>query len=138
MDIAALITWLLTAIGGFVMLGIYVSRGGHRAGADGGGTRLAPGLVFGHFALAAIGLVIWIIFVIAGGEALAWTAFVVLLPVALLGFTMFARWLSSRKASTVEANFPLLVVLAHGLFAAVTLVLVLLTALGIGVDSTMD
>ena len=136
MDIAALITWLLTAVGGFVMLGMYISKGGHRAG--GAETRLAPGLVFGHFALAAIGLVVWIIYVIAGGEALAWTAFVLLLPVALLGFTMFARWLSSRKASTVEANFPLMVVLGHGLFAATTLVLVLLTALGLGVDSTGD
>lgn len=136
MDIAALITWLITATGGFIMLGMYVSRGGHRAG--GAETRLAPGMVFGHFALAAIGLVVWIIFVIAGGEALAWTAFVLLLPVAVLGFTMFGRWLSSRRASTVEASFPLIVVLAHGLFAATTLVLVLLTALGIGVDATGD
>jgi hypothetical protein len=129
MGIAALITWVITAVGGFVMLGRWISRGGHRAGS---GTRLAPGLVFGHFALAAIGLVLWIIYVVAGGAALAWTAFVVLLPVALLGFTMFARWLPTVRqgGDTPESGFPVLVVAGHGLFAATTLVLVLLTALG--------
>jgi uncharacterized membrane protein len=41
---------------------------------------------------------------------------------------------SSGAEATVpaERRFPLAVVLAHGLFAVVTLVLVLLTALGIG------
>ncbi|HEU4424268.1 MAG TPA: hypothetical protein VFR67_17205 [Pilimelia sp.] len=129
MGIAALITWVITAVGGFVMLGRWISRGGHR---EGSGTRLAPGLVFGHFALAAIGLVLWIIYVVAGGAALAWTAFVVLLPVALLGFTMFARWLPTVRqgGDTPESGFPVPVVAGHGLFAATTLVLVLLTALG--------
>jgi hypothetical protein len=131
MDVAALITWLLTAGGGFVMLGMWLARGGHRPGS---GSRLPAGVVFGHFALAAIGLVLWIVYVAAGGEALAWIAFVVLLPVALLGFTMFARWLPARSSGTAESRFPVVVVLGHGLLAAVTLVLVLLAALGIGVD----
>lgn len=129
MGIAALVTWLITALGGFVLLGNWISRGGHRPGAE---SRLAPGLVFSHFGLAVIGLVLWIIYLFAETEALAWIAFVVLLPVALLGFLMFGRWLSSRRAATAEAGFPLVVVLGHGLFAAVTLVLVLLTALGVG------
>jgi uncharacterized membrane protein len=126
MDIAALITWLLTATGGFVMLGIWISKGGHRPGAD---SRLAPGLVFGHFGLAVIGLVLWIVFLVTGNDTLAWAAFVALLPVALLGFTMFARWLSSRRTDTVESRFPMVIVLGHGALAATTLVLVLLTAL---------
>jgi hypothetical protein len=126
MAIAALITWVLTAGGGFVMLGSWVSKGGHR----GGNTRLAPALVFSHFGLAAIGLVLWIIYLITSNDTLAWVAFVLLLPVALLGFTMFARWLGSRRdASTVDSSLPMPVVLAHGVFAATTLVLVLLTAL---------
>jgi hypothetical protein len=125
MDIAALITWLLTATGGFVMLGIWISKGGHKAGS---GTRLAPGLVFGHFALAAIGLVLWIIYVVANESVLAWIAFVLLLVVALIGFTMFARWLPVRRGDNVESRFPLAVVLGHGILAATTLVLVLLTA----------
>jgi hypothetical protein len=129
MDVAALITWLVTAVGGFVMLGVWISNGGHRSGS---GTRLAPGLVFSHFALAAIGLVLWIIYLVANEDSLAWIAFVLLLPVALLGFTIFARWIPARRGSSAESRFPVSVVLGHGLFAAVTLVLVLLTALGVG------
>jgi hypothetical protein len=129
MDIAALITWVRTAGGGFVMLGKWISKGGHRPG---GSTRLAPGLVFGHFALAATGLVLWIVYLVANESMLAWIAFGLLLVVALLGFTMFARWLPARRAGTAESNFPLAVVLGHGLLAATTLVLVLLTAIDAG------
>jgi uncharacterized membrane protein YeiB len=39
-------------------------------------------LIFGHFALAAVGLVVWILYVITDTTALAWTAFVLLVPVA--------------------------------------------------------
>ncbi|OKI44861.1 hypothetical protein [Micromonospora sp. CB01531] len=129
MAVAALITWLVTAVGGFVMLGIWISRGGHRPDS---GTRLAPGLVFGHFALAAIGLVLWIVYLAVDKTALAWVAFALLLPVALLGFTMLARWIPARRAGTAESRFPVPVVVGHGLFAAATLVLVLLAALGVG------
>jgi hypothetical protein len=131
MDIAALIAWLVTALGGFVLLGRWVAGGGHRAGS---GTRLAPGLVFGHFVLAAAGLVLWIVYLVTNTAALAWTAFVVLLPVALLGFTMFARWLAvaRNRAAVPEARLPVPVVVGHGLFAATTLVLVLLAALQTG------
>ena len=100
-----------------------------------------------NFGLAAAGLVVWIIFVINNSKALAWTAFIILLPVALLGFTMLARWLPGFRASRVqvragagtgpgaaavtapEQGFPVAIVLGHGLFATVTLVLVLLAAL---------
>jgi hypothetical protein len=129
MAVAALITWLVTAGGGFVMLGIWLSKGGHRPG---GGSRLAPALVFGHFALAVAGLLLWIGFLATDEAGLAWAAFAVLLPVALLGFTMLFRWLPARRAGTVDSRLPIPVVAAHGLFAATTLVLVLLAALGAG------
>ena len=136
MDIAALIAWLVTAVGGFVMLGTWIAKGGTRAPAT---TRLAPGLVFGHFALAAAGLVLWIIYLFADTTALAWIAFILLIPVALLGFTMFARWLPgyrNRAAATgdtaPEQHIPVVVVGAHGLVAVATVVLVLLAALGVG------
>ena len=129
MAIAALITWLITAVGGFVMLGRWISRGGHRPNS---GSRLAPGLVFGHFALAAIGLVLWIVYVAIDSDALAWVAFILLLPVAALGFTMLARWIPARRSGTAESRFPIAVVAAHGLFAATTLVLALLAALEVG------
>jgi uncharacterized membrane protein len=129
MAIAALITWLVTAVAGFLMLGRWISAGGHRPG---GSTRLAPGLVFGHFALAVLGLVLWIIYLAVDNDALAWVAFVVLLPVALLGFTMLARWIPARRTQVAESRFPVPVVAGHGVFAATTLVLVLLAALGVG------
>jgi hypothetical protein len=148
MSIAALITWLITAVGGFYLLGSWISRGGVRQQRDGTSRFPAP-VIFGHFLLAAAGLVVWIIYLFASKTALAWTAFIILLPVALLGFTMFARWIPvyrsrsaaiagggpgtmSATAGTVpaERSFPLPVVLAHGALAATTLVLVLLTALG--------
>jgi hypothetical protein len=144
-DIAALIAWIITAGGGFFLLATWVRGGGHR---QPGGSRFPPALIFGHFALAAIGLVVWIIYVANGSDALAWTAFVLLVPVALLGFTMFARWLptyrqrgtltgaakSATATAPAERNFPVAVVGAHGVFAVVTVILVLLSALGVGVD----
>lgn len=129
MAVAALITWVITALGGFIMLGIWISKGGHRPGS---GTRLAPWLIFSHFGLAVIGLILWIIYVVTDTTALAWVSFALLVLVALFGFTMVGRWLASRGARTAESSFPVLVVAGHGLFAVATLVLVLLTALGVG------
>ncbi|MGA5560302.1 hypothetical protein ACPCUV_03825 [Streptomyces platensis] len=142
MDIAALIAWVITALGGFYMLGTWLSRGGAKAGTS----RLPVPVLFGHFALAAVGLLVWIGYVITAKDALAWTAFGLLVPVALLGFTMLARWLPVHRARTAAATasatgeqqgpaeryFPVPVVAGHGLFAVVTVVLVLLTALGTG------
>lgn len=139
MDIAALIAWAITALGGFYMLGIWLSRGGVR----GGTSRLPVPVVFGHFALAAAGLVVWIIYVITDTDVLAWTAFGLLVPVALLGFTMLARWIPVYQARAAapaggeqsvpaERHFPVPVVAGHGLAAVTTVVLVLLSALGIG------
>ncbi|TGB17395.1 hypothetical protein E4099_03620 [Streptomyces palmae] len=129
------------------MLGTWIRRGGIRQQQT-GTSRLPAPVVFGHFALAAIGLVVWIIYLVADKDALAWTAFGLLLPVALLGFVMLARWIpvyreratagapagarGAEGAVPAERHFPVPVVLAHGLLAVATLVLVLLTALGIG------
>ena len=142
MEWAALITWVLTAGGGFVLLSIWLSRGGMQQQAE-GGNRIRPPLIMSHFLLAATGLVLWIIYVVTDSDALAWIAFVLLLVVALLGFAMFAIWLRRRQArspmtETVtpdtppEQHFPVAVVGLHGVLAATTLVLVLLTAIGVG------
>ena len=50
MDIAALIAWVVTAGGGFVLLGTWIARGGPRQ-AQAGASRFPPALIFGHFAL---------------------------------------------------------------------------------------
>jgi manganese efflux pump family protein len=141
MDIAALIAWVVTALGGFILLGTWISRGGTRQGqGDTPASRFPPGLIFGHFLLAATGLVLWIVYLVTDSLALAWVCFAILLVVASLGFTMFARWLQARRAPVAaggpvaarapEQHFPVPVVILHGLLAATTLVLVLLAALG--------
>ncbi len=140
MEWAALITWVLTAGGGFVLLSIWLARGG-MTNQRAAGNRIRPPLIMSHFLLAATGLVLWIIYIVTDSSALAWIAFVLLLVVATLGFTMFAIWLRRRRATTVETvtpdtppeqHFPVSIVGLHGLLAATTLVLVLLTAAGVG------
>lgn len=134
MDIAALITWIITAGLGFTMLGLWVARGGARAAGSGGTvtTRFAPGVVFSHFLLAAAGLIVWIIFLISGTDALVWVAFAILVLVAILGEVLFVPWMRAGSSGTVESRFPKPLVYTHGLFAVATVVLVLLVGLGVG------
>jgi hypothetical protein len=142
MEWAALITWVATAGGGFFMLGLWLKHGGMQQ-SDRPGARIRSARILSHFALAAIGLVLWIVYLASDSEALAWIAFALLLLVALLGFSMLAIWLAQRRRPTpaavpadegvtAEQHFPVPVVAVHGLLAATTLVLVLLTAAGVG------
>ena len=158
MDVAALILWILTAGGGFFLLGTWIAKGGARR--DGAGSNFPPPVIFGHFVLAAVGLVLWIGYVASDNKGIGWTAFVLLAIVALLGFTMFARWIptlratrgtgapapvpertaprggitmaSAQSTDVAERHFPLPIVLGHGALAATTLVLVLLALLEVG------
>src|ERR671932_1403244 len=103
MEWAALISWVLTAGGGFVLLSIWLRRGGMRQQQE-SGNRIRPPLILSHFLLAATGLVIWIIYLAADKDALAWIAFVLLAIVALLGFTMFAIWARQRQGRAATAG----------------------------------
>jgi hypothetical protein len=145
MEWAALIAWVLTAGGGFVLLAIWLSRGGMRQGGE-GGSRIRPPLILSHFLLAATGLVIWIIYLANDSDTLAWIAFVLLAVVALLGWTMFAIWWQRRQRGRTaqeaptnvesdappEQRFPVPIVALHGVLAVTTVVLVFLTAIGVG------
>lgn len=149
MQWAALIAWIITAGGGFTLLALWLRNGGMAQG-DQPGRRIRPPVILSHFALAAGGLVVWIIYLITDSDVLSWVAFVVLVAVALLGFTMFALWLQRRQgaaapaaapageplhvasAEPAEQRFPVPIVALHGLLAVATVVLVLLTALGVG------
>ena len=139
---AALIAWVLTAGGGFVLLTIWLARGGMRQGRE-GGSRIRPPLILSHFLLAATGLVLWIVYLVADEDALAWIAFVILAVVALLGWTMFAIWWRRRQSrgavreavspdTPAEQHFPVSIVALHGVLAVTTVVLVFLTAIGVG------
>jgi hypothetical protein len=139
---AALIALVITAGGGFVLLSIWLMRGGMRQQQE-AGNRIRPPLILSHFLLAATGLVIWIIYLVADKDVLAWIAFAILAVVAALGWTMFAIWLRRRQAREggavgaapgvpAEQHFPVAVVTLHGLLAVTTVVLVFLTAIGVG------
>jgi hypothetical protein len=145
---AALITWVITALGGFALLAIWLQRGGIKQ-TDQPGRRIRPPLIFSHMLLAATGLVLWIIYLASDKKAFAWVGFGLLLVVASLGFTMLALWLQRRQATPAlaggapatttaaglvpaEQHFPVPIVVVHGLIAATTLVLVLLAALDVG------
>ena len=153
MATVALVAWALTAAGGFVMLGRWVAHGGLRQQRT-GASRLPAGAVFTHLALAAAGLVLWLLYLLVDADVLGWIALVLLVPVAALGFVMLARWWQVRRGAQVvpaggrvgagaaasrhraeapaERHLPVPVVVAHGLLAVVTLVLVLATLLGVG------
>ena len=161
MSIAALITWIVTAGFGFFMLIRWATRGGVKK-VDGAGTHLPPVRVFTHFGLAAAGLIIWIIYVITDSTILAWIAVVDLVIIATIGVVMVRQWAKDGRAAmaaaaagagdanagTVEArrvdagtvdlaeqHIPRPPVVLHGIFAVSTLILVLLTALGLGPGS---
>ena len=135
MSVAALITWVLTAGGGFVLLVLWLKNGGMAQREKG---RIRPAIILTHFALAATGLVLWVIYVANDSTTVAWVAFGLLVVVALIGFTMLGIWLSQRRGGAAPASpaaeqrFPVAIVGLHGLLAATTLVLVFLAAAGVG------
>jgi hypothetical protein len=145
MTAAALITWVCTALLGLVLLAIWLIEYDpefQRAAA----TRLPVPVIFLHAALAVGGLVVWAAYLLEDMSRLAWTAVIMLGVVVPLGMVMAVRWIPVRRAKVAarrtgsiaspelrfaaERNFPLPVVAAHGLFAAVTVTLVLASILG--------
>ena len=141
MEWAALISWVVTAGGGFVLLVLWLRHGGMSQRAPG---EIRPFLILGHFALAALGLVLWIVYVANDNDTLAWIAFGILVVVALLGWTMFAIWYQRRQrgptaaeapaestSTPAEQRFPVAIVALHGVAAVTTVVLVFCAAIGI-------
>ncbi|HEV8274516.1 MAG TPA: hypothetical protein VGQ26_02310 [Streptosporangiaceae bacterium] len=147
MGFATVITWFATVLMGLFMLAVWLiendvtSHGVARS-------RLPVPIIFTHLGLAATGLSVWVAFLIFNRKSLAWTAVGILVAIAVLGATMFLRWIPVYRgparsaglpqppgglvAVPAEGNFPVVVVTAHGLLAVSTLVLALLTALGNG------
>jgi hypothetical protein len=149
--IGALVAWVVTAALGSNLLRTWIARGGTartQPKEDQLGLSVPPPyfpapLTFGHFLLAVTGLVIWVTYLVVNWAVLAWLAFSLLLVVDLFGFSMFGRWLGSRRiraaalgagrdGGPAESHLPMVVVFGHGLFASVTLLLVLASAAGVG------
>jgi dipeptide/tripeptide permease len=128
--IAALVLWIITACAGlYLLVGILSDGGLRRQGTK--VTRYPSVVVLGHPTLALFALGIWVVFLTTAQVAYAWGAFGVLVIVAFLGFVLLTRWLTGRGGRHARGaqSFPRVAVLAHGMVAIITFVLVLLTAL---------
>lgn len=140
MDLMALTFWLLTAVGGFYMMGLTTRSGNTHSGAT--ESHLPSVVVFTHMALALAGLAVWALYMGYNDDYLAWAALGTLLVVAALGTFMFLRWMKDRRGSEAEVaarrerlaeqQIPSTVVHIHGATAFLTIVLVLLAALKVG------
>ena len=166
----ALLTWVVTALGGLFLLAIWLIEYDpdfQRAAA----TRLPVPVISGHATLAILGLATWVTYLITDNDQFAWATLAILAAVVSLGLTMATRWVvvyrstakpaRARVAAVAagpggaagmvgsghlssasdrareylvppERHFPVAVVIGHGVFAFTTVVLVLLTVLGIG------
>jgi hypothetical protein len=91
LGITTLVSWLITASIGAYMFRTLVSRGGlrrQRAVRHG----LHPGVLFGHFTLALLGLGAWVSYLAAGVPALAWVAVLLVAPAIGLGICTVILW----------------------------------------------
>lgn len=147
MPLVALLTYLVTATAGLYLLTIWLIEYDHEF-QTAAATRLPVPVISAHALLAVTGLAVWGVYLLTDSSRLAWATAAILGLVAVLGAVMAIRWIkvyrenaapAGRRApaggnpsSTVppERHFPLGVVIGHGLFAVVTLTLVLLTAFG--------
>jgi hypothetical protein len=158
MRFLALIAWFVTALGGLYMLAVWLIES-DATDQRNSASRLPLPVIVAHMTLAVSGLAVWVAYLLLDRPVLAWTALGILGGIAVLGFTMFARWIPVYRATGAvaepvrvgggdaahpapalldkrdappEGSFPLVVVVAHGTFAVSTVVLVLLAALGVG------
>ena len=143
MSVVALFTWMATILAGLVLFVIWIIEydAEFQTAAQ---TRLPVPVISLHAFLGLGGLMLWVSYLLLHQDRLAWATVCTLGAVAVLGLVMAARWLgvyrtvaapgpSLTRSAIVppERNFPLSVVLIHGVLAVTTLVLVLFTALGV-------
>jgi hypothetical protein len=141
MNIAALFAWLLAVAGGLILLMIWIIEYDTEFQST-AATRLPVPVISAHALLALGGLTVWLSYILIDQDRLAWISVAILGVVAALGVTMAARWipvqrnyakpgpsLASRRTVPPERNFPVPVVIAHGLLGLTTIVLVVYTTL---------
>ena len=144
MSVAALFTWIFTILAGLILLIIWIIEYDPEF-QSATATRLPVPVISAHALLGLGGLMLWIGYLLEDQKQLAWATVAALGTVASLGLIMAARWvrvyrtvvdpgpsLTRQMPVPPERNFPLPVVVIHGILAVTTLVLVLFTALGVG------
>ncbi len=133
---ATLVVWLLTAIGGFTLLGIWLQRGGMGSPTT---RRFPKALPWLHGLLAVASLVLFLVYLFADVDALKPVVLVGLILTAALGIAMFVMWLGRTRvqhspavgadvASAPEDHFPTPIVALHGIAAVATLILYIVAA----------
>ena len=155
MATAAFAAWLLTAFGGLLLALTWISHGGLRQerkleeASVGSGAQypfteeqreqrhgLSSTLVFGHGALALVGLLGWAGYVMNGeNQAAAAVVGLLLVPVVALGVSMFTRWHRDRRTggevgpevqeTPADRHLSPALVYIHGISALATVVLVI-------------
>ena len=144
MSVAALFTWLVTVLAGLILLVIWIIEYDPEF-QSATATRLPVPVISAHALLGLGGLMLWIGYLLEDKQPLAWATVAALGTVATLGLIMAARWIRVYRAVVdpgpsltrqmpvpPERNIPLPVVVAHGILAVTTFVLVLFTTLGVG------
>ena len=142
--VAALISWLLTASLGGVLLLLWVAhsptrplRGGPRPAYGRPPPYIPRSLIAAHVLLAVAGLAAWTVALVLAQDRFVYAALGTLVTVAGLGAGMFVRWLGSRRArratrtpsvAPAESRLPAVFVLGHGLLGVATVLLVVLAA----------
>ncbi len=92
-----------------------------------------PLLQFSHPALALIGFGFWLAFVLVHYRPLAWISFGILVVTLSAGLSWLAgNALAARRRQGAARAFPPRLIVLHGLAAAATLALTVLTALSAG------
>jgi hypothetical protein len=141
MGTAALIAWLATVLVGLVLLIVWLMEY-DREFQSAAATRLPVPVISAHALLGIGGLMAWGFYLVGDEERLAWGTVADLGVVVLLGLIMAARWIGVYRAYAApdsspsmvisvppERHFPRSVVAIHGILAATTLVLVVLSVL---------
>lgn len=128
MGLLVLTLWLVTASLGAFLFTIWLRHGGLRQ-RGAGVTRLPVWLILGHVGLAVVGLAFWTFFLLERAATFVWAAGAVVLLVAALGLMMLFRWLPSsgrhsQGEPVAERHFPVAAVIAHGVCAVLTVLLV--------------
>jgi hypothetical protein len=145
--VGALLAWLATAASGGLVLVRWLLAGGSPLRRT--TTAAPPAVILGHVGAGALGLVLWVSFMLSGWVALAWTALAILAPVSGLGMTVLllglpgpVRPLIETRAAETRAvgarapgrrtRIPVLAIVGHGMFAVTALLLVLMATIGAG------
>lgn len=99
----ALLTWVVTALGGLFLLAIWLIEYDpdfQRAAA----TRLPVPVISGHALLAIGGLGTWVTYLITDDDRFAWATLAILAVVVTLGMSMATRWVVVYRSTAKPAR----------------------------------